>query len=159
MSMRGLFEKPKSYSVSLPFDNITARAVIVRRRDGALLGVLHRQDGKYAPPGGHMDEGESPDLTLLRELEEERIRLIDMDEGWRANMVVDYFDGYRTLNIWYVVIVEDAQIGYSEEAVETRWLDQSQDLWYPLMREKILFAVQQYAPEYTRLRVGLLETW
>ena len=95
MSMQGIFDKPHSYTVQLLFDHITARAVIVRRRDGALLGVLHRHDGSYAPPGGHMDQGESPDVTLMRELDEERVRLIDVDEKWRDNLVVDYFDGNR----------------------------------------------------------------
>jgi 8-oxo-dGTP pyrophosphatase MutT (NUDIX family) len=159
MSMQGIFETPRAYKVKLPFNHITARAVIVRRRDGALLGVLHRMDGRYAPPGGHMEDGESPDQSLLRELDEERIRLIGNDDRWRERVTVDYFDRTRSLNIWYLFLVEDAQIGYNEESVETRWLDPSQDVWYPNMREKILFAVQQYTPEFARLRVGLLETW
>jgi hypothetical protein len=44
-----LSETPKT--VELPFSRVSARAIVVRRGDGAILGTLHRQNGRYALPG------------------------------------------------------------------------------------------------------------
>ena len=65
--------------VKLPFKKVTARAILVRREDGCLFGVLHEINGRYSPPGGAVDQGESPEEALLRELEEEKIRMISPD--------------------------------------------------------------------------------
>lgn len=159
MSMQATFTHPEAYSVNLPFEKITSRAIIMRRKDGAMLGMLHRVDGKYAPPGGHMADGEAPHETIMRELDEEKVRLINSDEHWRDRMIVDYFAKTGSLNIWYIFVVEDAQLGYSNEYVEVRWLNQDMDVWYPSMREKILFAVKQFTPDLLRIQVGVLGTW
>ena len=143
----------------LPFKNITSRAVIMRRDDGCLLGVLHHKTGKYAPPGGHLEDGESPEEAVMRELEEECIRLIDSDAHWFERLAVDYYPGYQALNCWYVFLVEDVQLGESNEIVDARWLDQSQDVWYPNMREKIFLAIKTYVPDMLQLDVGVLESW
>ena len=146
-------------SFPLPFDKITVRAIIVRRDDGALLGVLHRKDGSYSPPGGRMEDGETPEQTILRELEEEHISPIGTDPKWRERIAVDYFPGRAELNLWYVFLAEDVLLRDSEEIVDARWLDQTQDVWYPLMREKILLAVKLYIPDMLNVDVSVLESW
>ena len=104
----------------LPFDKVTARALILRRKDGALLGTLHNPKGKYAPPGVAIKRGEEPEEALLRELEEEKILLLNPDSKWRERLIVDYFHGKRSLNIWYLVMVDDVQLGEAEEFNDTR---------------------------------------
>ena len=143
----------------LPFDRVTVRAIIVRRDDGALLGVLHRKDGSYSPPGGRMEEGESPEQTVLRELEEEHITLVGRDPKWRERIAVDFFPGRGELNLWYVFLAEDVLLRDSDEILDARWLDQSQDVWYPLMREKILLAIKLYVPDMLNVDVSVLESW
>jgi 8-oxo-dGTP pyrophosphatase MutT (NUDIX family) len=143
----------------LPFDRITARAIIVRREDGALLGVLHRKDGSYAPPGGTVEEGETPEQALLRELEEEHISLVGRDTKWRERVSVDYYPLRNELNIWYIFLAEDVILRDSEELVDARWLIQTQDVWYPLMREKILLAIKEYIPDMLNVDVSVLESW
>ncbi len=142
-----------------PFKLTTARAIIIRKKDGALLGALHRPDGRYALLGGAIEEGETPEEALIRELEEEKILLIDEDKGWEKRLAVDYFQGDNSLNFWYLVTVEDVQIGENEEVVDTRWFDQTQDVWYPGMREKICLAIEQTLPDLLRVHVSVLESW
>ena len=144
---------------NLPFEKVTARAIIMRRDDGCLLGVLHKKNGRYAPPGGHLEDGESPQEAVQRELEEETIRLIDSDTHWAERMAVDFFAGTGTLNIWYVFLVEDVQVGESKEILDVRWLNQSQDVWYPQMREKIFLAIKTYVPDMLKVDVSVLESW
>jgi 8-oxo-dGTP pyrophosphatase MutT (NUDIX family) len=133
--------------VRLPFKRISARAIIVRRRDGAVLGTLHRAGGRYALPGGALEDGESTLQAVRRELEEERIELVDPDDSVEEDIVVDYFGGYGELSVWHLFTVADANIGSSEENVESRWLGQDEDVWYPGMREKLILAIHQYRPE------------
>lgn len=40
-------------------------------RDGKTLLLKHRKLGMWLPPGGHVDEGETPDEACLREILEE----------------------------------------------------------------------------------------
>ena len=145
--------------VKLPFKKITAHAILVRREDGCLFGVLHEANGRFSPPGGAVLKGESPEDALLRELEEETIRLIGPDARWRDRIAVDYFAGRKELNIWYIFLVDDVQVGDSIEIVDGRWLDQTQDVWYPSMREKIFLAIDEHIPDLLKVEVSVLESW
>lgn len=146
-------------AIKYPFQKVTARAVIVRRDDGCLFGVLHRQNGMYSPPGGAVEEGEGPEEALLRELEEEKIRLIGFDTNWRDNLAVDYFQERKELNLWYVFIADDVQMGTSDEILDARWLDQTQNVWYPNMREKILLTLKTYFPDLLKVDISVLQSW
>ena len=158
--MDGLgYNQDTMIEVKLPFKKVTARAILLRRGDGCLFGVLHQANGKYSPPGGAVMEGESPEQALLRELEEEKIRLIAPDTKWRERMAVDYFAGRKELNIWYIFLVDDVQVGDSKEIVDARWLDQTQDVWYTSMREKIVLAIDEHIPDFLKVEVSVLESW
>ncbi|MBN2043488.1 MAG: NUDIX domain-containing protein [Anaerolineales bacterium] len=143
----------------LPFKRVTVRAVILRREDGALLGMLHRVDGKYAPPGGGMNKGESAEEALIRELAEEQIEIVGRDPKWRERMAVDYYDRHEELNIWYIFLADDVHIGYSNEWIDARWLNQTQDVWYPGMRERIFLAIENYLPDMLKVEVSVLDSW
>ena len=145
--------------VKLPFKKVTARAILIRREDGCLFGVLHQANGQFSPPGGALKQGESPEEALIRELEEEKIRLISPDTQWRERMAVDYFSGRKELNIWYIFLVDDVQLGESKEILDARWLDQTQDVWYPTMREKIFLAIAEHLPDFLKVEVSVLESW
>ena len=137
-------------TVEIPFRRVSARAIIVRKGDGAIIGTVHHQGAKCALPGGNVDDGEHTDTTIIRELEEENFTLIGSDDGWRERIEVSYFHGYQELAVWYLFIVEDADIQPSEENVESRWMQQHEDVWHPLVRERILLAIQNYAPELVK---------
>ncbi len=138
-------------AIRLPFERVTARGLIVRRRDGALLAARHMPGGRFALLGGGLNDGESPDDALLRELAEEDISLVGLDGGWRDRLAVDYFDGYKELTLWFLMSVDDARWQPSPEIHEIRWLDQSEDLWYPHLHHLILQLLHRHLPEHARM--------
>jgi 8-oxo-dGTP pyrophosphatase MutT (NUDIX family) len=133
-------------TVNLPFKRASARALIVRRGDGAILGTLHREGGHFALPGGAIEDGESSAEAVKRELAEEHIRLIEPGVSWEKRVGLDYFEGYRELSIWHIFDVKDASIGVSEENLESRWVGQEEEIWYPFMHQKIILLINQFLP-------------
>jgi 8-oxo-dGTP pyrophosphatase MutT (NUDIX family) len=138
-------------SVNLPFRKISARALIIRRKDGFIIGTLHRKNGKYALPGGALENGESTEQAVRRELAEENFKLISPE--WETRVVVDYFDGYGELSVWHIIIVDDVEIGFSEENIKSRWVGQEEDVWYPFMHERILLTLNNYLPELCKAKI------
>jgi hypothetical protein len=151
----GEVHKGSIKSIRLPFETTSARAMIVRKHDGALLGTLHQKASNYALPGGAFEEGEHAEETVIRELEEEKITLIGSDGRWKDRIAVDYYAGYRELSIWYVFLVEDAEIGVSDENVESRWVRQDDDIWHPFMRVRILLFLHQHLPKQVNVPLVL----
>jgi len=138
-------------SVNLPFRKISARALIIKKKDGFIIGTLHRKNGKYALPGGALENGESTEQAVRRELAEENFKLISPE--WETRVVVDYFDGYGELSVWHIIIVDDVEIGFSEENVKSRWVGQEEDVWYPFMHERILLTLNNYLPELCKAKI------
>jgi 8-oxo-dGTP pyrophosphatase MutT (NUDIX family) len=138
-------------SVNLPFRKISARALIIKKKDGFIIGTLHRKNGKYALPGGALENGESTEQAVRRELAEENFKLISPE--WETRVVVDYFDGYGELSVWHIIIVDDVEIGFSEENIKSRWVGQEEDVWYPFMHERILLTLNNYLPELCKAKI------
>ena len=138
-------------SVYLPFRRISARALIVRRKDGSIIGTLHRKNGRFALPGGTVEDGESTEQAVRREITEENFNLFNPE--WKSRVVVDYFDGYGELSVWHIIIVENVEINFSEENVESRWVAQEEDVWYPFMHERIILALNHHFPELCNAKI------
>jgi 8-oxo-dGTP pyrophosphatase MutT (NUDIX family) len=122
--------------IILPFGHVSSRAIIIRRADGYILGALHRAEGKYALPGGALDNGESAEAALVRELEEEGIRLIGDDQKWQERLGVDYYPGYNELCLWYLFLVDGVEFSDNDELLDIRWISQNEDPWYPGNQKK-----------------------
>lgn len=142
-------------SIILPFKRASARALILRKRDGAVLGTLHAVDGNYALPGGAFEDGETSQEAVLRELEEENIVLVNQDPSWRTDIVVDYFRGYGELSIWHIFVVDDAEFGACDENIESRWISQDEDLWHPYLKEKIILAICRIVPDLAKKNLSI----
>ena len=145
--------------LKLPFARAFAKAIIVRRKDGALLGVMHNSHQKYALPGGLISKGETPGQALIRVLEEKNFRLVDSDVRWEKRLSVDFYQPDNQLDIYYIFLVEDVQVGDHLEVMEVRWLDQTQDVWLPHLREKMCLALKEYLPDMLNVDVSVLESW
>jgi 8-oxo-dGTP pyrophosphatase MutT (NUDIX family) len=137
-------------TIILPFSRVSARMLIVRRSDGAVFAVRHRAGAGMALPGGGLDDGETPAEAAVRELEEERITLVNPDPGWQDRFGVDYYDGYRELNIWFVIAVDGVSTAPSHEIIAEAWVPQDEDPWYPLLRPLILLLIEKHYPELVR---------
>lgn len=143
-------------NVHLPFSRISARALIVRRSDGALLGTLHREGGKLAPPGGAVDNGETPAQAVARELEEENITLIGDSGVWQTRCDVSYYAGYAELSLWYLFDVDDAEIGECDENILSKWVSQEEDVWYPFLREQMIMMINRSLPELAKKELSII---
>ena len=142
---------PKDYgpkTVLLPFTRVSARALIVRRSDGAIFGVRHRPGFGMALPGGGLDDGETPAEAMARELNEENITLIGADTEWQDRFGVDYYQGYRELNFWFLISVEAVEAKTGHEIIEWGWIPQHEDPWYPGMHTLLRLFISKYLPEY-----------
>lgn len=149
-------EEPGSLkTVELPFGRVSARALVVRQRDGAILGALHQGGSRYALPGGAFNDGETSAEAVTRELTEENIKLISPDGEWRSRIAVDYFDGYYELSVWHVIQVDDAEVGESEELVDCRWIQQDEDVWYPFMHERLILILERLMPDLTAVKLAV----
>ena len=143
-------------TIEMPFRRVSARGIIFREKDGAVVGSLHHVGGSYALPGGAVDDGENTHEALMRELQEENIVMEGLDPNWMEKIVVDCYPGYYELTLWYIVIVQDAKFQACEEVVETRWIHQDEDVWYPGMRTKIILALNQYVPELVKNKLQVV---
>jgi hypothetical protein len=139
------FPYSHAISVLLPFERVTARALIVRRKDGAILGTRHHEGAMYALPGGGLEDKEDSAIAIIRELNEENIILQGMDMKWPERIALDYYGPYQELAIWHLFTVENAIAGVSEN-IETRWIQQDEDVWYPNMLEKIILHLKTHVP-------------
>jgi len=134
-------------NIRVPFRRVSARALVVRRKDGAVLGTQHRANAGFALPGGSVEDGESAEQAVVRELYEENIALIGGDETWRDQITVDYFAGYRELSIWFMFLVDEVEIKPSYENVTTRWLLPEENLWHAHLGDRIRTFIRRSAPD------------
>ena len=138
--------------VYLPFHRVTARALIMRREDGAALGTQHREGARFALPGGSIEDGEAAHQAVLRELDEENIALCGNDDAWQTRIAVDFFAGYGELSVWYMFLVDEASIGSTYENVHTRWIQPDEDSWHPHLRDRIRTFILRSGPAYLARR-------
>ncbi|MBN2555248.1 MAG: methyltransferase domain-containing protein [Anaerolineales bacterium] len=134
-------------NIRVPFRRVSARALVVRRMDGAVLGTQHRANTGFALPGGSVEDGELAEQAVVRELYEENIALIGGDEAWRDRIAVDYFAGYRELSIWFMFLVDEVEIKSSYENVTTRWLLPEENLWHAHLGDRIRTFLMRSAPD------------
>jgi 8-oxo-dGTP diphosphatase len=108
-----------------PPKHLVSYFAVVDGRD--ILLVDHRSAQLWLPPGGHVEPGEHPRETVVRELFEE-LRIIPGHEITEPLMVtctttVGLAAGHVDVSLWYVVAVDRSQgIQFDEEEfAAVRW--------------------------------------
>jgi 8-oxo-dGTP diphosphatase len=95
--------------------------------DGHVLLVDHRNAQLWLPPGGHVEPGEHPRTTVLRELEEElgfsASHAVQAPVLLTATTTVGLTAGHTDVSLWYVVRASRAQkIDFDEKEFNAvRW--------------------------------------
>ncbi|MEM8834422.1 MAG: NUDIX domain-containing protein [Planctomycetota bacterium] len=146
-------------------------AYVFRRRAGVIeLLQLHRAgpplEATWQPVMGHIEPGETPIRTALRELEEE-IGLThaggDMRAVWALEQVHPYFVpeiSAVVLSPRFAVEVSPAfEPRLNEEHTDARWVTQRSDFLWPGQRNAVRELIEEILPEGSptgeRLRIDV----
>jgi len=104
---------------------------------GRLLLAAHRKAGLWLPPGGHVEPGEDPWHTVVRECAEE-LRLAAVPAGASAPLFVTVTatrgPGTHTdVSLWYLLAARAEQVGWYDEGefAGIRWLSPGEVLAEP----------------------------
>lgn len=98
-----------------------------------ILLVHHRNAELWLPTGGHVEPGEHPRATVVRELREElelTIGLEDVGPPWMVTVTrtVGRTSGHTDVSLWYVVDGDRARpLGFDDEEFhDARWFHVSE---------------------------------
>lgn len=110
--------------------------------EGKVLLILHKKLGKWLPPGGHIDDGETPDSALKREFLEElnlNVRLLDVNEvpnegNIKEQLAVPFYVNVHNVGdhdhccFFYLCEVEDPKkLKINEqEVIEAKWFSEEE---------------------------------
>ena len=83
--------------------HFTASAIIISKKK--VLLVNHKKLGVWLYPGGHIEDNETPDQTVIREVKEETSLDVEII-GEKDKNLVDYKAGVFVLHIPYVILCE-----------------------------------------------------
>ena len=83
--------------------HFTASAIIINK--GKVLLVNHRKLGVWLYPGGHIENNETPDQTVIREVKEETGLDVEII-GKRDKSLADYRADVFVLHIPYAILCE-----------------------------------------------------
>lgn len=89
----------------------TATAYIIQ--DQQVLLIWHKKHAKWLPPGGHVEKGETPCETVIREVKEEtglQVEIIPQENVWVSTPVA------HSLHRPYLVLLETLPSYQSQEA-------------------------------------------
>jgi 8-oxo-dGTP pyrophosphatase MutT (NUDIX family) len=123
----------------VPPMHLVAYFVVLDERRGRMLLVAHRKAGLWLPTGGHVEPGEHPWTTVVRECDEElRIPAV----AARVAGELPFFltvtrtrgqDEHTDVSLWYVLSADTGSVtSYDEEEFTAiRWLTPEQVLAEP----------------------------
>lgn len=100
------FDRKRVIMAEIP-KHFTASAIV--RRDDMVLLLWHTKLGMWLYPGGHVEENETPDDAILREVKEETGLLVEFDD------VPDTVYASPSVHVLHTpAIIFDEQIGAGE---------------------------------------------
>ncbi len=120
---------------------IGSRAVIIR--DGKILLSHETVSGWWLIPGGGMEEGETPEECVIREVEEETGMIVRPGEQFLT--LHEYYEEYRYTSFYYVCeVTGEGQLHLTDEEKRRGLVPE----WLPLQEAIGLFSKHEsYADE------------
>jgi len=94
-------------------------------KEGKLLLEKRADDGLYGLPGGWMDTGESPEMTIVREIMEETGLTVEVDKliGFYTRLPGEWGQPHTTVHISYFCRLIGGTISISHESLEVGFFD------------------------------------
>lgn len=100
-------------------------AILIRRSDEVLLLLRHNAHGAgtWAPPGGHLDFGESPEACAIREAREETGLAVQSARFLALTNDVFAAEGRHYITLWMEAeaFTGEPRVNAPEESVEVGW--------------------------------------
>ena len=122
----------------------------IEREDGRLLCVWNQRYGGWALPGGLVEEGESVEVALGRELlEETGLELVEHESLWEGPHGIQNPDPTRASHVHIFRVMAYGAPREMEDACPVTWLTREQFLkWSPFapLYEKVFAAVPPRVP-------------
>lgn len=146
---RTIFEDQSGYATV----KVDVRGAVVRQ--GRILLVQERRDGRWCLPGGWADVGETPSQMVAREVEEESgftvrpERLIAIYDANRGGQPLSFFHAYKVV---FMCSITGGKARPSEEtsAVDFFAFDDPPELSFPRTTEKHLEDIQAFVEDPNR---------
>ena len=125
-----ILSSPDPFSRSNLIGHITASGLVVD--SGKVLLIHHPYLGLWIQPGGHIDDGETPEFAAIRETQEETGVLCEL--AWQENSLVD-IDVHTIpdnpaknepehIHIDLCFALRPSRLVDPAEAIEWRWCEQ-----------------------------------
>jgi mutator protein MutT len=100
--------------------------------DGKMLLEHRRDDGLWGLPGGWVDTGETPEMAIVREMQEEAALVVEVEKlaGFYTRLPGEYAQPHTSVHIVYLckyisgvitISHESLAIGYYDLAAITDW--------------------------------------
>lgn len=119
----------RTIKADIPPKHLVCYFLLVDQKKERLLLTDHKKSGLWLPPGGHVDQGEHPRDTVLREMQEElRCQLEPLlEEPLFLSMVetTGYVNKHEDVSLWYVFEAD------STVAIDFDPREFHQVKWYP----------------------------
>jgi len=109
----------------------------------------HIKADKWIPPGGHIEENESPEQAMRREFHEELGLGLTDEETELFNLSVTYYQNHWHYDFWYLIYTDLNDFKFdSKEFYEAKWIgiDESLDKMKVKEYTVILKELDKYLP-------------
>ena len=96
----------------------------------------HIKAGIWLPPGGHIEENESPEQAMRREFQEELGYKLTDEKVELFNLSITYYQNHRHYDFWYLIYTDLQDFSLDKgEFYEGKWISVDEVFSYMNVKE------------------------